>query len=94
MPVGRCVMRTADFGLVDVLPAGAAGAHRIDADVVRLDVDIDVLGFRQHRDRRRRRMNAPAALPSPARAARDARRIRISAARTRPSPVIDAMISL
>ena len=41
-------MRTAEFGLVDVLPASAAGAHGVDADFLGLDVELDVLGLGQH----------------------------------------------
>src|SRR6202044_1994763 len=40
------------FGLVDVLAAGALGAHGLDPQIVLLDVDIDILDLRQHRDRR------------------------------------------
>ena len=43
-------MRIADFGLVDVLAAGAAGAHGVDAQVAGVDRDIDLLGFGQHGD--------------------------------------------
>ena len=52
-------MRIAEFGLVDVLAAGALRAHGIDPQIVVLDVDIDVLDLRQHRHRRRRSVNAP-----------------------------------
>ena len=62
MPVGRWVMRTAEFGLVDVLAAGAARAHGVDADVLGLDVDVDVLGLRQHGDGGGRGVDAPAGL--------------------------------
>ena len=31
---------------VDMLPAGAARAHGVDANVFRLDLEIDLLGFR------------------------------------------------
>ena len=55
-------MRTAEFGLVDVLAAGAAGAHRVDADVFGADVEVDVLHLRQHRNRGRRGVDAPARL--------------------------------
>ena len=50
-------MREADrgFGLVDVLAAGAAGAHRVDAHVGFLDVDLDaVVDHRIDRDARER----------------------------------------
>ena len=43
MLVGMWVRRIAEFGLVDVLAAGAAGAHGIDAHVGFLDVDIDAV---------------------------------------------------
>ena len=43
MLVGMWVRRIAEFGLVDVLAAGAAGAHRVDAHVGLLDVDIDAV---------------------------------------------------
>jgi len=36
-------------GRVDRLAAGAAGAEDVDAQVLLLDVDIDVPGFRQPR---------------------------------------------
>ncbi len=49
-------------GGVDVLAARPAGAHRIDADVVRVDLDVDLLGLGQHRDGRRRGMDAAARL--------------------------------
>ena len=48
----------AEFGLVDVLAAGALRAHRIDLQIGFVDVDIDVLGFRQNGDGRRRGMDA------------------------------------
>jgi hypothetical protein len=43
------------LGLVDVLAAGAAGAHGVDAQVVGPDVDVDLLGLGQHRHRSRPR---------------------------------------
>ena len=48
--------------LVDVLAAGPARPHRVDADVLRADIDIDLLRLRQHGDGRRRSMDAPARL--------------------------------
>ena len=45
-----------------MLAAGAGGAHRVDADVLGPDVDVDLLGLRQHRDGRRRRVDAAAGL--------------------------------
>ena len=50
------------IGGVDVLAAGAGGAHRIDADVFGRDVDVDLLGLRQHGDGRRRGVDAAAGL--------------------------------
>ena len=47
-------------GRVDMLPSGALRAVGIDTQILFLDVDIHFLGFRQDRDRRRRRMNPPA----------------------------------
>ena len=43
MPVGMWVMRTAEFGLVDVLAARARGAVRVDAAVALVDVDLDAV---------------------------------------------------
>ena len=52
MPVGRCVMRIADVGLVDVLAAGAAGAEGVDAQLGRVERDLlGLVGLGQHRDR-------------------------------------------
>ena len=62
MPVGMCVIRTAEVGGVDVLAAGAARTHGVDADVLGPDFDVDVLGLRQHRDRGRRCVDAPLVL--------------------------------
>ena len=62
MPVGICVMRTAEFGLVDVLAAGAARSHGVDAQVIGLDVDVDVFRLRQDRHGRRRSVDATAGL--------------------------------
>ena len=46
-------------GLVDVLAAGARRAERVDAQVGRIDRDVgDRIGFRQHGDRARRRVDA------------------------------------
>ena len=43
MPVGIWVMRTAEFGLVDVLAAGARGAIRVDAAIALVDLDLDAV---------------------------------------------------
>src|SRR4029079_15567174 len=46
-------------GDVDVLAAGAAGAIGVDAEVLLLDLDLDVLvELRPHEDRRERRVPA------------------------------------
>src|SRR5436853_3558948 len=57
-------MRDADgrIRLVDVLAAGAAGAHRVDADVLGADVEVDILHLRQHRNGGGGGVNAPARL--------------------------------
>ena len=45
------VRRTAEFGLVDVLPAGALRPHGVDAHVGFVDLDLDaVVDHRKHRD--------------------------------------------
>jgi hypothetical protein len=43
MPVGMWVMLDGRLGLVDVLSALAASAHRLDLEVLLLDVDVDVV---------------------------------------------------
>src|SRR5271154_4740701 len=43
---------------VDGLPARTRGAKRIDAQVLRFDLDVDVVGFRQDRDGGCRRVDA------------------------------------
>ena len=58
MPEGMWVTRTAEFGLVDVLAAGAAGAQGIDAQVRIVDRNVDLLRLGQHGDRRGRGVNA------------------------------------
>ena len=52
-------MRDADggIGFVDVLAAGTGGAHGIDANVLRTDIDVDVLGFGENSDGGGGRMN-------------------------------------
>src|SRR5918992_4156334 len=47
---------------VHALPAGAARAVDVDLQVARVYLDLDVLGLRQDRDRRRRGVYAPLAL--------------------------------
>jgi hypothetical protein len=46
------------LGLVDVLPAGAAGPHRLPLDVAGGDVDLHVVRFGQHGDGGQRRVDA------------------------------------
>ena len=43
---------------VDMLSARARGPHGVDPDIVGLDFNVDVLGFRQHRNGCRRSVNA------------------------------------
>ena len=45
-------------GRVDRLPAGPRGAVDVDLQVVRVDLHVDVLGLGQHRDGRRRGVDA------------------------------------
>ena len=47
------------IGGVHALSAGPARAEDIDAQVLVLDLEIDLLGFGEHRDRGGRRVNAP-----------------------------------
>ena len=56
----RFVMRQSNgrFGLVDVLPARAAGVKLVDPVVVRLQIDVDIFRFGHHRDRGGRRVDA------------------------------------
>src|SRR5262249_1993999 len=46
------------LGLVDVLAARAAGAHALPLDVRILDLDLHLVGLRQHRHRGRRGVDA------------------------------------
>ena len=46
-------------GGVDRLAAGAAGAEHVDAQVLVVDLDVDLLGLGQHGHRRRRGVDAP-----------------------------------
>ena len=62
MPLGICVIRTADFGLVYVLATGAARSHGVDAQIIGLDVNIYVFRLRQDRHGRRRSVDATAGL--------------------------------
>src|SRR6266851_193424 len=49
-------------GGVDRLPAWPAGPEDVDPQILVVDVDVDLLGFRQHRHCRRRGMDAAARL--------------------------------
>ena len=49
-------------GLVDVLPACAGRTVDLHFDILGPDIDLGLLHFRQHRDRRGRRVDAPAGL--------------------------------
>jgi len=46
-------------GRVDALPSGAGGAEGVGADVLGFKLDLDFVGFWQHRDSNRRGMYAP-----------------------------------
>ena len=48
MPVGMCVMRTAESVVLTLCPPGPGRAEDVDAQVVRVDLDVDLLGLRQH----------------------------------------------
>ncbi len=45
------------LGLVDMLPAGAGGPEQVDAQFTRVDLDLDIIRFRQDRNRAGRGMN-------------------------------------
>ena len=60
-PVGKMGDADRAVGRVDRLSAGAGRAIDVDPQVLVVDLDIDVLGFRQHRHGRRRGVDAPAA---------------------------------
>src|SRR2546429_478765 len=47
------------IGGVHRLAAGAGGAESVDAQIFRLDLDVDFVGFGQHGDRCRRSVDAP-----------------------------------
>jgi hypothetical protein len=59
-PAGQMGDAHGRVGRVHMLPARAAGAHRVDADVLGGDVDIDGLGLRQDGHGGRRGVDAPA----------------------------------
>src|SRR5262245_60316836 len=46
------------FGLVDVLSSGSLRPHGVDLEVGLVDVDVDILHFREHGDSRCGGMNA------------------------------------
>src|ERR1700688_693494 len=46
------------LGLVDVLAAGARRLIRVDLEIFRVDLDLDVLGLGENRDGRGRRVHA------------------------------------
>ena len=58
MPVGLWVMRTAESVVLTDWPPGPGGAVDVDLQVVRVDLDLDLLGLGQHRDGRRRGVDA------------------------------------
>ena len=63
--------------LVDVLATGAAGAHRVDADVLGADLEVDILNLRQHGNGGGRGVDVPAGFRGGDTAAHGARPIRI-----------------
>ena len=59
MPVGKCVMRTAESVMLTCWPPAPPDAERIDAQIVRLDVDFDlVVDLRVDENRGERRVAA------------------------------------
>ena len=56
IPVGSCIMRTADSVLIDMLSAGSRGTIRIYTQIRRIDFHIHFFSFRHNGDRRGRRM--------------------------------------
>ena len=58
MPVGMWVMRTADSVLLTCWPPAPPDAHGVDAQILVVDLDVDLLGLRQHRDGRGRGVDA------------------------------------
>ena len=59
MPVGTCVMPHGRVGRVHRLPARARGAVDVDLQVLLVDLDVDLLGLRHHRDGGGRGVDAP-----------------------------------
>jgi len=51
-------MRTAESVVLDALAARSAGAHHVDAQLLRVDLDVDLVGFGHHRDRDGRGVDA------------------------------------
>ena len=60
-PVGKVGDPDRAVGGVDRLAAGPRRAIDVDAQILVVDMDVDILGFGQHRDGRRRGVDAPAA---------------------------------
>ena len=54
-----CVMRTALSVVLTVLAARAARPEHVDAEILLVDLDVDLLRLGQHRDGRRRGVDAP-----------------------------------
>ena len=61
-PVGRWVMRTALSVVLTDWPPGPGRAIDVDPQILVVDLDVDLLGLGQHRDGRRRGVDAAAAL--------------------------------
>ena len=51
-------MRIADSVLLTCWPPAPCDAHRFDLQILLVDVDVDLLGLRQHGDRRGGRVDA------------------------------------
>ena len=79
--------------LVDVLAAGTARTHRVDANVLGPDIDIDLLRLGEHRYGCRRGVD-PAARFSVGNALHAVHANSNFSRANTPSPEIDAMISL
>ncbi len=58
-PVGMWVMRTADSVLLTCWPPAPGSAVNVDAQIGRIDLDIDILGFGEDRHGAGRGVNPP-----------------------------------
>ena len=62
VPVGRCVMRTAESVVLTLCPPGPERAVDVDLQVVRVDGDLDLVGLGHHEDAGGRGVDAALAL--------------------------------